>query len=265
MNIDPNGLPEPFKSRILTYRDTLNLCKGIKAESINTYKYIYKELWKPIKRYDDETIIQVLPIDTFVSVKEEIEKERNKFKIACLNLADDSFPTGCANTGSGAQEESLCYRSTLSSHLDIKYYPLKNNELLYSSNIIVFKDTEEKHFQMIKYFITNVISMPGIRHPILDENNNMKESDLESLKIKIETILQVAYNENIDILVLGALGCGAWKNNPTDVANTFKIVLDSFPYIFKKVIFAIKGPKDDMYFTKIKTDNNYETFLKILN
>ena len=42
MNIDPNGLPEPYKSRILTFRETLEYNKLITPNAIKTYKYSCK-------------------------------------------------------------------------------------------------------------------------------------------------------------------------------------------------------------------------------
>ena len=54
---------------------------------------------------------------------------------AILNLADDSFPTGCVATGSTAQEESLCRSSTLSKHIDIKFHFIRDH--IKNKNIIV--------------------------------------------------------------------------------------------------------------------------------
>ena len=50
------------------------------------------------------------------------------------------------------------------------------------------------------------------------------------------------------MVVLGALGCGAWKNNPEDVAGAFADVLERHDGAFKSVIFAIKS-KCDGYIT----------------
>lgn len=55
----------------------------------------------------------------------------------------------------------------------------------------------------------------------------MKSEDIDLLRIKIKTILQVAYDENIDCIILGTIGYGGWKNQTIDT------------YLFK-TIFAIK-------------------------
>lgn len=233
-SIDVRCLPEPFKSRITTYQHTLDVCRLVHDSQLLTYKYSFDANWHPLARYDS-TPVSVIESDTFVAAS------RLSGKIACLNFADDSFPTGCASTGSGAQEESLCYRSTLSKHIDMKHYPLINSVLLYSPGVIVFKAPEEENFQAIKPFKVDVISCPGIRHPCLDTlSGNMTAADMQILRIKVETILQVAYNEHVDNLVLGALGCGAWRNPPGNVASTFKYAIEKYPGLFQSIVFAIK-------------------------
>lgn len=256
--IDARFLPEPFKSRIITYQDTLELCKLIPTSQLLTYKYAFQADWHPSPR-NNTTIVSVIHSDTFVAA------QRLPGKVAVLSFADDSFPTGCASTGSGAQEESLCYRSTLSRHIDIRYYPLMSNVLLYSPGVVVFKAPEEEHFAAIPDpFSVDVISCPGVRHPCLDPGTgHMTASDIQILRTKIANILQVAYIEKVDHLVLGALGCGAWKNPPEDVASTFKQILDSYPGLFVSIVFAIKP--SPVSFNRWSDKDCFDTFHRHLN
>lgn len=244
----------------MTYQNTLELCRLIPSTHIKTYKYEFQPDWNTklaklaaAPRFD-KTHVTVLAIDTFVAA------QLLPGKVACLNFADDSFPTGCASTGSGAQEESLCYRSTLSKHIDIKHYPLMGNALLYSAGVVVFKEPEEANFQvMSEPFTVDVISCPGVRHPCLDSGTGrMKPEDIDTLIKKIETIFQVAHSEKVDHLVLGALGCGAWKNPPEDVASAFKGVIDRHPGMFASIVFAIK-PASQSH-TRWQDQRNLEVF-----
>jgi hypothetical protein len=67
MDIDPMLLPEPFKTRILTYNHTLEICKSVKPHTIKTYKYQYDpEMKIPVKIYD-KTEVNVVPLDTFIA------------------------------------------------------------------------------------------------------------------------------------------------------------------------------------------------------
>ncbi len=58
---------------------------------------------------------------------------------------------------------------------------------------------------------------------------------------KIRTLFRVALINNHDVLLLGAFGCGAFRNNPIDIATCFKNVLleASFKNKFSEIYFAI--------------------------
>ena len=58
------------------------------------------------------------------------------------------------------------------------------------------------------------------------------------------------------MLVLGAFGCGAFKNNPTVVAQAYKEILPEFEGYFKRVEFAV-------YCTPERPEN-YNAFKKAL-
>ena len=68
-------------------------------------------------------------------------------------------------------------------------------------------------------------------------------------------VLTVAASKHVDILVLGAFGCGAFINDPETVAKAYKIALQEFSGVFKHVEFAIKSGEE-------KT-RNYRAFEKV--
>jgi uncharacterized protein (TIGR02452 family) len=59
--------------------------------------------------------------------------------------------------------------------------------------------------------------------------------------LKIRTILRIALAHGHDSLVLGAFGCGAFRNPPKHMAELFKAVFaeDEFINRFRKIVFAI--------------------------
>ena len=61
------------------------------------------------------------------------------------------------------------------------------------------------------------------------------------MAVRIERVLAVAKLHGQQVLVLGAFGCGVFKNNPAEVAAMFRSALDSkaFRGVFRRVIFAI--------------------------
>ncbi len=59
---------------------------------------------------------------------------------------------------------------------------------------------------------------------------------------RTEKLLSVAAANNYKVLVLGAWGCGVFKNNPDDVARYFHHHLlenPKFNGLFEKVVFAV--------------------------
>ena len=74
---------------------------------------------------------------------------------------------------------------------------------------------------------------------------------------KNEIKIKKANGKEIDRvdLILGAFGCGAFRNNPEIVAKAYKDVLQDYMYCFKVIDFAIIDGK---------YSNNYEIFKRIL-
>ena len=84
-------------------------------------------------------------------------------------------------------------------------------------------------------------------------------SDAEQLGYHVRRaihMLTVAASYDVDALVLGAFGCGAFANNPEVVARAYKIALAEFSGMFEKVEFAV--------YCSDKEQMNYYTFKKIL-
>lgn len=163
-----------------------------------------------------------------------------------LNLADNSFPGGCVYTGSGAQEESIFRRTDVSQTLEMSFYPIRDAEAVYSPAVRVLKASEADDWRVIAgpSPVVATIACPGIYHPALDPSGSMSDEDLMRLHDKIELVLQIAHDKRHSSLVLGALGCGAWRCPPEQVASVFTRVLQRHPGAFERVVFAIIPPVD---------------------
>lgn len=232
-------LPEPYRTNVRVWRHTQSVCKLLPPPKVATTKVCYDPTfaWHQDDRRKTKTHVQVVPMDTLKAAQGLMTIVPN---IAVLNLADDSFPTGCVDTGSTAQEESLCRSSTLSHHLDMRHYPLRDGELLYSSGVLVFKDSAANGFRPLdRPYEVDVISCPGLRHPQLTSESRLSDVDRERLRVKVCTIFQAAYKHGRRGLVLGSLGCGAWRSPPEEVAAVFKSVLEECDGAFEEVIFAV--------------------------
>ncbi|PNH12600.1 hypothetical protein TSOC_000468 [Tetrabaena socialis] len=158
---------------------------------------------------------------------------------------------------SGAAEESMFRRSNYFRTLTIDLYPIKKDEAIYSPSVTVFKDGPELDFARCQPFDMSFIACPGLRHPILTEEGRLKAEDVEVLERKIELIFQVAWMHGHRVIVLGAMGCGAWKNNPIDVAEAFKSISSCMAAISLSIsTFAAASSLSNIRFTIFSRHNN---------
>lgn len=187
--------------------------------------------------------------------------------VAALNFASYKNPGGMFLKGSMAQEESLCHSSNLYNILSRfpEYYSLNrknlNNSLYYDRAIFS---------PMVLFFMPkNIVSPCDIitcaapnRYAAQRYNKVSDEENWHALYNRIEFVLDIANKHNVDILILGAYGCGVFGQNPYEVAAIFKYLLENKKYCFEKVIFAIpKGTRTDNYtpFYKVFKNPNFET------
>jgi len=189
-------------------------------------------------------------------------------RVAVLNFANAYSPGGGVTRGAMAQEECLCRSSNLYSALTLPYLIrnyYKHNEkttgelgtdaVIYSRGVTVFKSDDALPVPLAEPFRVDVLTCAA---PYVNPDRN-KPIPLEKLedtfKHRIRNILEVAAANNVDNLVLGAFGCGAFNNPPDLVAGCFRYCLVDKGYrdCFKRVVFAIKGG-----------GRNYEVFHSIL-
>jgi uncharacterized protein (TIGR02452 family) len=267
---------EIFQKRIDCYRDTTKLAKLYYPISTPSIKYIFDETFTFQPKYNTE--IMVVNIDTIDAAIKFIEK---KYSPLVLNLADDVMPGGCVEMGSGAQEESLFRRSNyfLSLQYNNQYYPIRFNEAIYSPKITVFKDNEANGWQLYsKPVVMDFIACPGLKYPKTEmqtltqsdgdgDSNGIKRlcaGDIEILKNKIRLIFQIGYKNNHNVLILGALGCGAWRSPPEHVAEIFNEVCKEYNGMFRYVIFAVLRGSGDFVKSRYHVEN-YGIFSKYIN
>ena len=185
-------------------------------------------------------------------------------KIAVLNFASATNPGGGVKSGSSAQEESLCRCSTLYPTLNQRrlwdqYYqpnreandPLHTDVCIYSPNVVICK-TDESIPQRLpeEQFVTvdvvtcaapNLRQRPGNYHnPDASKAASITRQQLFDLHVKrAKHILHVAAANEVDCLVLGAFGCGAFENNPSIVAKAYAVALEEYRRRFDVIEFAI--------------------------
>lgn len=167
-------------------------------------------------------------------------------KVCCLNMASDYVPGGGVRKGSRAQEEHLCRCSGLYHTLNRfnvrngKGPYLQHDEIIYSSNVPIIKDGQ--YNPLDKPVFVDFVSCAAIRNPYLRADGTYHPRDRKLMYNKVRQLIQAAAYYKIDVLVLGAFGCGAFYNPPEHVSKIFQEVLHEFDGCFSQVIFAILEP-----------------------
>jgi uncharacterized protein (TIGR02452 family) len=181
--------------------------------------------------------------------------------VCVLNMASRRNPGGGVINGAGAQEEYLfrctdyyrslyqyaSYAHEYGLHQSHYNYPLDRNfGGIFSPDVTIFRSTEETGYALIEHpWKMNFIAVPGMNRPktILRGNEERIVFDLiPGIKNKMRTIFRIAMDNGMKTLLLGALGCGAFKNPPKHTAELFNEVLSEpeFKHVFRRIIFVIK-------------------------
>lgn len=199
-----------------------------------------------------QTIIEVYNSSSI----EAIVKESNGDKIAILNFASAKNPGGGFLSGAQSQEESLARSSSLNDSLtkDMTMYQynrsktnlLYSDYMIYSPKVAFWYDDEGNPFE--NPFKADVITSPAPNRGAMIQNNCEDELNLikEAFARRIEMICRLALNHEIETLILGAWGCGVFRNNSEEVAKYFKeIISTKFSTAFKKIVFAVYSTSEN--------------------
>lgn len=222
-----------------------------------------------IERRFEKTEVEVTTEGSF-NAAYRIRKDNPDKKIAVLNFASAKRPGGMVTRGSSAQEECLCRVSTLynvlsSSKFKSHYVKGKKSdnfyidELIYSPDIKVVLHLENyTELKPEDYWSVDVITsaFPNLRN-ISNSEIMEKEDKIKFLyDQRIENVFQAAMKESVDILILGAWGCGVFRNDPAMVAESFLNIQYKYEGIFEKIIYPV--------YCKPEETHNYEIFRSVL-
>jgi uncharacterized protein (TIGR02452 family) len=227
--------------------------------------------------------------DCLVVAKTLIDRGLNP---AVLNLADAYHACGMYNSGSGAQEESLCRASTLSLTLYQYYnkmwagkagvtlrpepaYPMDIHfGGIYSHDVTVFRDNGQTGFALREEpFPTSIISVAALNFRVGHKTNNLEYASADGgftpegrqvMFDKIRTIYRIALLNGHDSLVLGAFGCGVFRLKPELVAAYFNDVLqeEEFHGKFHTVVFAMLEGKGSSR-KKVEDEGDFAPFYQV--
>jgi len=186
-----------------------------------------------------------------------------------LNMANAYSAGGGWMHGALAQEECLCYRTSLSFTLRHKFYPLPDRASIYSPTVLVIRESMKDGNGLLdcrdprKLRVISAVSVAAVCRPAVTSGPNMAPTyvNLQEQRLmedKIRVILRTAIRNKHRQIVLGALGCGAFGNPKQEVANMFVSILQDPEFSggwWEDVVFAVL---DD-------GRGNFQTFHKALD
>ena len=174
--------------------------------------------------------------------------------VLCLNFASAKNPGGGFLSGSEAQEESLfrssgLYVSLMTAKEMYSYNRLQSglysDYMIYSPNVPVFRDKKGELLE--SPYICSFLSAPAVNQTALKKSDKKRSSSV--MESRLLKVLSIALERGYKNLILGAWGCGVFKNEPKMVADMFSRALLSgaFENRFDLVVFAMNS-SNKMYF-----------------
>lgn len=172
------------------------------------------------------------------------------FRVAALNFASARHPGGGFLNGARAQEESLCRSSglyaCLGGHGMYSYHaPMRggvySNYAIYSPAVPVFRDDDGQLLD--EPYPCAFITAPAVNvGAIGPEDHGRVRWEMAE---RVRKVLAIAAGNNHDAVVLGAWGCGVFKNDPEMIAELFREALFTrYMGVFARVNFAVLDSSD---------------------
>ncbi len=171
--------------------------------------------------------------------------------VAVLNFASAKNPGGGFLSGSQAQEESLARSSALYATLETagEYYNANRNcgntlytdHAIFSPRVPVFRDDTGGLLE--RHYLVSFITMPAVNVGAIKPGSPHRSRVPSVMRRRIDYVLALAASTGHRALVLGAWGCGVFRNDPDQIAALFAQALNegNAPWraCFDRIIFAV--------------------------
>ncbi|UXY31362.1 TIGR02452 family protein [Streptomyces sp. HUAS TT20] len=171
--------------------------------------------------------------------------------VAVLNFASARNPGGGYLNGAQAQEEALCRASALYTCLlrAPEFYdhhrahrdPFYTDRVIHSPAVPVFRDDRGRLLD--EPYTAGFLTSPAPNAGVVLRTVPERAPDLpRALAVRAERVLETAAAHGYRRLVLGAWGCGVFRNDPAQVADAFHGLLGPggrFAGAFEHIVFGI--------------------------
>ena len=196
-------------------------------------------------RTDGHCDITVANISTVDAIR---NMARETGSIGVLNFASAKNPGGGFLNGAMAQEESLAASSGLYKTLTVNetYYRVNRatssmiytDHAIYSPDVVFFRDGR---FELVEKPVTaSVLTLPAVNMgQVLQKGEDVEEAG-QAMKRRMAIALAIFADRGDRRLVLGAYGCGVFRNDPAMVAAWWKEHLEGpFSGCFDEIVFSV--------------------------
>lgn len=248
---------DELKKKAKSHTEKMNtLYENEISECVNRTK-VYDQTFSCTKNFEiKDDFDQKIMVEDIDSVQ-AVFRYGYEGKVAVLNFADYKNPGGKFLEGSSAQEEMLCHSSFLYnvlSEFDEDYYAfnrltknfaLYTDHALYSPDVLFIEGDAE--------ICVDVITCAAPNKYTAKKYCDKSDFDCNyAMEDRIHFMLDIAKEEEVETLILGAWGCGVFGNDPEFVANAFKKELEKYySDTFENIIFAIPGGMNYMVFKMV--------------
>lgn len=199
--------------------------------------------------------------ETTLAAARRLAVDRQLKGVLLLNFASAKNAGGGFLGGSQAQEESLARSSALYASLQTQpeYYEINRScrtalytdHMILSPDVPVFRDDEGQ--LLANPFVVGILTAPAVNAGAVNDNEPADVGRiLPTMAGRIDKVLAVASERGYEHLILGAWGCGVFRNNPGAIADLFSRALlgeGKWAQAFQSVTFAIfdATPQEAIY------------------
>jgi uncharacterized protein (TIGR02452 family) len=177
-------------------------------------------------------------------------------RVLALNFASAKNAGGGFLGGSGAQEESLARSSALYVTLQAsrEYYEenrrckscLYTDHAILSADVPVFRDDDGNLLD--RPYLVSFLTMPAANVGAIRAGSPDHGRVERVMRERVFYVLALAVAEGYQDVVLGAWGCGVFKNDPWTIARLFRDSLlgdNRFAWKLQRVVFAVLDRSQD--------------------
>lgn len=175
---------------------------------------------------------------------------RDNIKYGVLNFASAYHPGGGFLNGALAQEEALCFGSDLyltqlkfqeefyefHKSLKTKCY---SDAMIYSPNVVYIRN--ERYEFLPEPSFADVLTSPAVNLGAALQRGENQEHCYQVMEQRMRKILAVFEQMGNTHIILGAFGCGVFRNDPVRIANLWKKLLidEQWRNHFEEILFAV--------------------------